>query len=361
MAVRRYTALIYMLLFLCSYLYLAARYNLHTVEYTFEGNLTYDQFESLRKSTKGLVKKDTSAKELVCTVNYIGSYRGNRLIMTTGFDNMMEDTPLLKGNFLTGLGEKQAVIGDRAADRIFRSVEIVGQQIKILGQEYKIVGVIKNSGEIYISYEKALTAADWNKKKVKFVIDSDKYFDLYAELLAGRLETLGLEVQDTYVYRQGAYMYINLSILLLTGWLWRSTRAAVERIRAAGEALYRNYREVSRRESLFSFGKKKLREIVLLFKELLLAAIALFVGYSALRQIRVSGSLLPGNLFSPSSYIYALQMNLEQYISRLEAGISGIALCIYLINLLLCSSYVIWAVYMQGWKEKNNKIEANSL
>jgi hypothetical protein len=150
MAIRKYTAFIYMLLFLCSYLYLSDRYNLHTVEYTFTGALTYDQLESLRKSTKELVKKNASAKELLCTVNYIGSYRDSPLIMTAGLDNRMEDIPLLKGSFLTGLEEKQAVIGDRAADGIFKSMEVVGQQIKILGQEYKIVGVIKTGKSIFL-------------------------------------------------------------------------------------------------------------------------------------------------------------------------------------------------------------------
>jgi hypothetical protein len=156
-------------------------------------------------------------------------------------------------------------------------------------------------------------------------------------------------------------MYVNLSMLLLTGWLWRCTKAVAGRIRAAGQRLYRDYREVRRREFLFSFGKKKLRELSLLFKELLLAAIALLAGYSALRQVRLPAGLIPGNLFSPSSYGDVLQVNLDQYISRLEGGISGMALRIHLINLLLCGSFVIWQVYMQGRKEKHSKIEANSL
>ena len=78
MAVKRYIAILFIAIMLTSYWYLFNKYNLNTVAYAFRGDLSFEQFESLRKSTKTLIKKGTENKELVSVINYIGSFRGSR-------------------------------------------------------------------------------------------------------------------------------------------------------------------------------------------------------------------------------------------------------------------------------------------
>ncbi len=361
MAVRKVAAFAYLLLLLCSYAYLSSRYNLQTVQYTFEGNPSYEQLEKLRKSTKTLIKKGSTPKELQYVLNYMGSYRSCPLIMTTSFDNLLEDIPVIKGSFLVAAGAHQAVLGDKAADRLFRSTEILDQQVKIYGQDYKITGIIKNSDKIYISYSDPLAAMEWNKKKISFVIADEKYFELYKELLTGSLETLGLDIKDVYDYRQGAYLYINAAMVLLLGGLWRFFKGKAQRVKGIGGGLYKDYQKVKRSETLFFFGKTKLKELLQLLREAILGGGALFAGYHALRIIRIPISLIPTNLFSPSAYLYTFQVNFDQYLNRLESGISGIALEIHLINLLLFSSFVILQLCLQDSRKNTKKKQANSL
>lgn len=357
MAVKKYIAIIlFIAVMLTSYLYLSDKYNIHTVEYAFEGDLSYKQFEGLRKSTKSLIKKESSNKELICGVNYIGSFKGNRLIMTTGFDNLIKNIPMVEGSFIGDYQIKQAVIGDKAADRLFRSINVVGQTINIHKQEYIITGVIKNSEEIYIAFDESSNIS-WSKKNVKFIIENQKYLNLYIEMIEGKLRTLDLDVMNPVIYKQEAYRYKNIMftaiILFLFGIMKKKTMEAIH----ISREIYADYIEQSRRIELIKYLRKNKKGIFRLVKPLFLSAIYFIAIIKCISYFQIPAGLIPNNLFALSSYVNVIKQNADIFLSRLNYGISGITLDTQIINVITFATFTAILFYLNRGRQYKDKIQ----
>lgn len=335
MAVKKLALIaIFAALLAASYLYLSNSYNINTLDFYFSGELSRADLEVLRSSTKSLVSKNMSNKALPCILNYRGDYRGSTLIMTTGMDTLITKTSLLKGRWLTHGDIKEAVLGDKAADRLFRSTNALGQTLRVSGEQYRITGIVRNSSDIYISYNENQNI-QWNKKSISFVIKDQRRLYLYSELLEGKLKALGVNVLDTVVYREQIVRYLNILLLIvivcLLRMLKRIAKAAVSSFRLLMEDYKLHSRVIELHKYLLHSWRKAVR--VLLLGLLGVGFLGLCIGL--IRLIKIPPSLLPDNLFAPSSYINMIRLNVETYIGRLQKGITGLLLQAHIIDYLL--------------------------
>ncbi|MHB1393776.1 MAG: hypothetical protein ACYCYE_12020 [Clostridia bacterium] len=76
--------------------YLENKYNSQTVEFHFKGKLNMKDLERIDKAD--YIKKDGKI-----TINWMMPYRNQNLIMTTGFDFLTKDIPIIKGTFLADI------------------------------------------------------------------------------------------------------------------------------------------------------------------------------------------------------------------------------------------------------------------
>lgn len=334
MAVKRYIlTAVFILLLAISYLYIVNKYNIKTVEISFSGKLSKSDIYSLRASAKDLVSSK-SDKELICIANYIGAYHGSKVIMTSGLDRLTNEINLKDGRWIANGDIKEAVLGDRFADKIYRSADIVGRSFRLFGQDYRIVGIIKNSNEIYISFDES-SRIEWGKKSIKFIIEDDKRLPLYVELLQGKLKSLGLNVTDVNVYKQEAYLYINIILVITMLAFLQAFRKLWKDIYKSARQLCSSYKEQFRTIELHRYMFKNKKDIAVLLLKLIIESILLFTAIKCVRLMQVPPDIIPQNLFSPSSYIEVIKMKLQNYISRMENGISGILLEVHIINILL--------------------------
>ena len=346
MAVKRViVGSIFVVLMLTSYLYLSNKYNLHTVEYGFAGDLSYKQLVSLRESTKSLVKSSSVNKELICVINYIGSFKGNRLIMTTGFDNLVSHLPIREGRFIGDCQVREATIGDKAADRLYRSMNVVGETIRVNNQQYKIIGVIKNSDTIYITFDESSNIR-WSKKNIKFIVEDQKYLNLYTEMLEGKLRTLNLEILEKVIYKQEAYLYINSMIFVFVLLLIKATRKQFNKAIRNSKEIFADYKEQSRRIEIIEYSKKHIKDILHIAKELFSVAIFLAATIKCIVFLQIPLTTMPSNLFALSSYVEVIKLNADNYFNRLDYGISGLTRDIHIINLFILLALIGAQFYM---------------
>lgn len=355
MAVRKATVgILFIALMLSSYLYLINKYNIHTVEYAFEGDISYMQFEDLRKSTKAVVKKTSADKELICVLNYIGSYKGNRLIMTTGYDNLISSIPMVKGNFIGDIQVREAVLGDKAADRLFSSIDVVGQIISISRQKYKIVGVIKNSEDIYITFDEGSNIS-WSKKNIKFIIENQKYLYLYTEMLEGKLRILNLDILARVIYKQAAYLYINIMLVIIILFLIKTMKKQTLKTIKAVKETYIGYKEQSRHIEIIQYLKIHVYTIFRIILELSISAIYMTTIIRCILFLKIPPTAIPNNLFSLSSYVEVAKLNVHYYFQRLNYGISGITQDSHIINLSILLALIGAQFYINKNRQNQEK------
>lgn len=355
MAVKKYiVGFLFIGLMLTSYLYLTCKYNIHTVEYAFTGDISFEQFEDLRKSTKTLVKKGSANKELICVMNYIGSYKGNRLIMTTGFDNLVKSIPLVKGNFISDNQIKEAVIGDKAADRLYRSMNVVGQTITIHKQEYKITGIIKNSNDIYITFDESSNIG-WSKKNIKFIIENQKYLYLYIEMIEGKLRILDLEILESVIYKQEAFLYINILLVVILFFLIKEAKKQINKAIKSSKEIHAGYEEQHRHIEIIQYLNKNINTIFQIIIELFLSAIYLTAIIKCIVFLQIPPVVIPNNLFALSSYVEVIKLNVNNYFNRLDYGISGLTRDTHVINLLILLALIGVQFYMIKSREYQEK------
>lgn len=343
MAVRKVSLSIIfiILLSLCS-LYLQNNFNVNAVEFIVAGQLSKTDIDKLQTATKKLVSKNGSNKSFTMVVNYQGRYRQNRMVMTTGRDYLIYNQPMKNGRWIVWGDAREAVIGDRAADRYFKSADVVGQTLEISGLPYKIVGVIKGSDMIFISFHED-SKLHWDKKSISFVISDKKRLQLHAELLEGSLKGLGLEILDTVIYRQEINFYVNVLIIYLLFYAIRLLKSYWFYLWKETAALYGGYKEQHRTTELFRYLLENIRKLFFLLISAAGFALALFMLIRLAMLLRISPAIIPDNLFSPTSYINVIKMNLKIYTNRVTNGMDGILLRAHILNFIMLF-YIILAL-----------------
>ncbi|MDF2521402.1 MAG: hypothetical protein K0R84_2030 [Clostridia bacterium] len=340
MAMRKHIlTAIFVVLLAVSYFYITNRYNIKAVEYDFEGQLSKTDIEAISKSLKNLPGSQEN-KDISFIINFADRYRGSKLIMTTGMDYMAKDIPIAAGRFLISGEVPEAVLGDVAADKFFRNSNAVGAGLSIYGKEYKVVGVIKNSDEIFISYDEN-SKVEWSKKSIKFIVKDIKGIYLDIELLEGMLKSLGLDAASPVVYKQEAYGYVNIILILVIYILSSVIRRQWRKTDRQGREIYSDYKMQSRTTELHKYIIRSRRKIASYILKLLKIAALLALIIMCVKLLQIPPRLIPANLFAPSSYIEVVRMNLRSYTDRLENGISGILMETHMINLVLMAYLVM--------------------
>lgn len=335
MAVRRYIlAAVFIVLLAISYTYLGNKYNTKTIEFSFAGDISMTDIDFLQQSVKSLINKSGSDKELPCILNFISRYGDGKLIMTSGMDSLIKGTNLQSGRWIANSDINEAVLGDKVSDRRFRSIDVIGQTLRLYGQEYKIVGIIKNSDDIYISFDDNNRIA-WDKKNIKFIIEDEKRLQLYVEILEGKLSGLGLDVIDVNNYKQEVYWYINIILTIAIYALFKLSQILWRESSESARFFYSIYKERMRVIEWYKYINENRKDISILALKLSAIIILALVMIKCITLLNIPSGLIPGNLFSPTSYMEMVKVNLQSYLNRLENGISGILLDIHIINLLL--------------------------
>ncbi len=323
MEMRRLAAIAVIIVFaLGSYLYLISKYNPDTVEFYINENIPFKDYEKIRESNR----------DVLFSMNYVMRYKGNKLIMTTGMDFLMQELKLSKGSFIADMNTKEAAIGDKAAGENFRSSNVIGRFINIYGEEYKGAGIIKGSNEVYIPYSDKLNGLTWQKRIVRCNINDKKQFYLKLEELQNQLDTLEIEILDVVVYREELNTYRNIAILAALYILVYCLFILTMRIKAGLTELWKEYRENSSVYELSAYLLNKASRISAAAGLCIIGLTMLYVIYKLLSNLYIPPSMIPDNLFSPSSYIDVVRLMYGIYSVRLENGVSGILLDIKIIN-----------------------------
>lgn len=323
MGVRRITVVAAIIVCaLMSYFYLANKYNPDSVEFYFKENIPYKDYEKLRESNR----------DILFNMNYITQYQGNRLIMTTGFDYLTKELELSKGSFLADNSMREAVIGDMVAEKYYRNSNVIGQLKNIFGEEYKVKGIIQRSNEVYILYDDKLKDITWQKKIINCSINDKKHFYLKAEQLQNQLDSLEVEILDVVAYREEMNKYTNIAILATSYILACYLFMLIRKIRNGLKKLWKEYLENSRVVELRAYLLKEVREIAVVMCFCLFGLTLLYGIYKLLSNLYIPPSMVPDNLFSPSSYINVVRLLYRRYLARLENGIDGILVDIKIVN-----------------------------
>ncbi len=280
--------------------------------------------------------------------------------MTTGFDNLVKHIPIVKGNFINDNQLREAAIGDKAADRLFRNINIVGQNISIFKQEYIITGVIKNSDDIYITFDEGGNIS-WSKKNIKFIIENQKYLYLYTEMLEGKLRILNLDVLDRVIYKQEAYMYINIMIVVIVIFLFEIMKKQIDKTVRSFKEICTGYKEQSRSIEVSKYLKKRVNDIFWIAKDMFLSVVNLAAIIKCISFLQIPTDMIPNNLFALTSYIDVIKQNAGILLNRLDYGISGITLDNYIINLLGLIVLIGMLFYMNKSRQYKDKEKTEKL
>ncbi len=329
------------LLALFSYAYLLNQYNHNTVEFYYNGMIMQDNFERIRSYNKGSI----------AVADFIMPYQGNKLIMTTGLDFLTEAISMDKGGFISDISRREAAIGDRAADKYFKNGDVIGKYMDIYGKSYEIKGVIKNSNEIYISYDSGLEDLNWGKKVIKYNLNDDAQFYLEINKIRGQLNALGLDIYDVVIIKEIIYKYMNMLILIgisvLTCFGIRFFRHFVKQIKNLLDV----YMESKNTAELRDFLMSHVRDILRIIGWLpVISAVGLGI-YALVTDLYIPPAMMPENLFSPSSYIRVMMFYYDKFVLHIENGVSGILLEAYMLDSIFILGFFL--LFSLGWKIKS--------
>ncbi|HYF81425.1 MAG TPA: ABC transporter permease [Clostridia bacterium] len=335
MGMRRLAAIAAIIVFaLGSYSYMIGKYNPDTVEFHFSENIPGKDYEKIRENNR----------DVFFSMNYIMRHQGNKLIITTGLDYLTKDLRLCKGSFLADMNMKEAVIGDMAAGKYFRSSSVIGQLINVYGEEYKVKGIIKGSNEVYIPYSDKLSSLSWQKRIIRCSISDKKHFYLQLEKLQNQLEAFGVEILDVVIYREELNSYKNIAILAASYILAYYLFILARRIKAGLTKLEKGYLENFRVYELSTYLLNKAGDLAAAAGLCIIVLTMAYAIYKLISNLYILPSMIPDNLFSPSSYINAVGLLYRRYLTRLENGIDGILVDIKIVNAVFV--LLILAIFM---------------
>lgn len=326
------TFILIVAMFFCSYIYLSNKYNPSAIEFYASSNVKYEEMQRIKK--KNSIEK--------CSLNYKMPFLDDLLIMTTGLDTQFSKIETINSSMVFDLNRNVAVIGDKVADKYFRSEDAVGRKIRVFEEEYEIIGIIKKSQSIYIPYDPELLTQNWKKIIFRFETESGRVPYLLIEKVQNDLKTLGIEIHHTVINRVKIYSYIDIIILLVLYVLARMIKKHYLLVKASIISLRNNYEIQKRGIEWYKYLLDRKRDIIKIFKNIL--AVILF-GYLALQSIKhmeLSQVIIPDNLFSLNSYIDMFKRIYSILLYQLQYGFSDISIDIIFLN----TSLIIVVAYL---------------
>lgn len=347
MEIRRVVILGLIVVFaLGSFVFLGNKYNPMGVELSIRGNITEEVSNKI---------KEISQVESV-TANYLMPYGEHKLIMTTGMDRQIKSINITHGQFISSLDKKVAVIGDKVADYFFRREEVVGKNIIIYGEEYEVIGILKRSNEIYVPFSQELTLLDWKTKNIKYAVKDKEPLYAAIEKVEGKLRNLRLiEVFDTIIYKEKIYGYMNLVILIIIYFLAFYAFRIYKYLRKEALQLLHEYRELRRNTEWYRFIRANIKDIAKAVGKLTGILVLILGIWKAKSYLFLADTIIPDNLFSPSSYLAVLKAKYNQFILHLQNGFTDISTDIILINILASLIIIVIALIISSKVKKKEK------
>lgn len=336
MEIKRILFLILIVMILMSsYLFLCNKYNPLGVEIRFLSSLSHEDFRNITSK----IKLENYS------LNYSMKYRGQTLTMTTGKDTLFKTIPIIHGSFITNIDKKVAVIGDKVADRYFRTEDPIGRSMYIMNEKYEVIGVIKKSDQIVIPYDKKLVNLNWQKRILRFEPKHKKAFDLTIQEMDNILSVNGVEVIDTIIFRDKIYTYVNFSLLIGIYFLVVLIRKTFLIFRSESKGLWKGYKEQIRVNEWYKYIIMNKYSVLKSLGYLILNLTILFIIFEILKQMKIPQIIIPDNLASLKSYI-DVAMNLYGLcLSRMEYGFGEILIEKARINLLIVVFVICMCLY----------------
>ncbi len=312
------------ILALSSFILLENKYNPMGVELSIRGNITEQDINKI---------KEISQIDNV-TVNYSLPYGDNKLIMTTGMDRQQKNIDIAYGQFISSLDKKVAVIGDRVADAYFMTEEAIGKAIGIQGEEYEVIGILKKSKEIYIPFNQELKSLDWKTKSIKYTVKDREPLYAAIEKVEGKLRNQReIGVYDTIIYKEKIYGYKNLVIIVIIYVLALFIYKIYKYLKKEILQLIHEYIKERNSTEWYRFIKTKIKEIAKILTKLT-GVLVLLLGILKIKSyFFLADTIIPDNLFSPSSYLNVLKFKYNQFILHLQNGFTDILIDTIIINI----------------------------
>lgn len=324
---------------LVSFIFLENKYNPMGVELSVRGSVTEEASNKI---------KEISQVDSV-NISYWMPYDKHKLVMTTGMDRQLKSIDLIYGQFISSLDRKVAVIGDKVADYYFRSEEVVGKNILIYGEEYEVIGILRRSKDIYIPFSQDLTSLDWKAKNIKYSVKDKEPLYAAIEKVEGKLRNLrGIEVYDTVIYKEKIYAYMNLVILVIIYFFAFYTFRTYIYLKKETLHLFNKYKEVRRNTEWFRFIKANIKDTSKAVGKIMGMLILILGIWVAKSYLFLADTIIPDNLFSPSSYLTVLKAKYNQLMLHLQNGFTDISIDIILINILGSLMTIIIAMLLSS-------------
>lgn len=340
MEIRRVVILGLIVIFaLGSFVFLESKYNPMGVELSIRGNVT----EEVSNKIKEISQVDS------VTINYWLPYDEHKLIMTTGMDRQLKSINITHGQFISSLDKKVAVIGDKVADYYFRSEEVVGKNIIIYGEEYEVIGILKRSNDIYIPFSQKLSSLDWKTKNIKYAVKDKEPLYAAIEKVEGKVRNLrGIEVYDTIIYKEKIYGYMNLVVIVIIYVLAFYILRIYKYLKNEALQLLHEYKRVRRNTEWYRFIRANIKDIAKAVGKLAGMLILILGIWKAKSYLFLADTIIPDNLFSPSSYLAVLKAKYNQFMLHLQNGFTDISIDIILINILALLTIIVIALILSS-------------
>lgn len=324
------TFIIFLLLITSSYLYMANNYSETGIEIRLASPVEY---EVLKDSIMaGTLKYDS--------INYEKDFNNNKLIMTTGMDMQFKNINMKFGEFITSKDRDLIVFGDKTSDRYFQTDNPIGRDITLMGRKYKVKGIIKNSDEIYISYEKDLLKENWDSTVVRIEPIGNEGIQEYnrrKQLAFFGINQMGIKILDRVYYGDIIYFYKNIALFIIILNLGLLIRLIYKDLKESLKRIWADYKGQSREITILRY---KIKNIKVLLKETLKLLAILILGYFAykvFKQIRFNKDYFPDNIFSLESYYLLIKNYFERWVTRLEIGLTKVLMDFVKVNLIIVS------------------------
>lgn len=139
---------------------------------------------------------------------------------------------------------------------------------------------------------------------------------------------------DAVIYKEKIYGYMNLVILVIIYFLAFYAFRTWKYLREEALQLLHKYREVRRSTEWYRFISDNIKDTVKAVSKLIGVLILTLGIWKAKSYLFLSDTIIPDNLFSPSSYLTVLKSKYNQLMLHLQNGFTDISIDIILINIL---------------------------
>lgn len=334
---RTINLIIFLLIFATSYFYLSNNYNKDGIEIRLDTKTDYNDFKD---NIMGGILKSHS-------INYEKSFNGHKLIMTTGMDMQFKRINMEEGECISPEDRDLIVLGDKVSNKYFMTKDSLGMNINLMDKKYRIKGIIKNSNEIYIPYDKSLLSQDWDNTFIRIepnIEDGISEYNRRKNSAFFSINQMGMKITDSVYYGDVINFYKNLSLGSLILGLIFLIKNSYYKFRHSANRIWLDYKKQSRKISLLKYKleniKKILKETLRLFNILFLT----YLTYKVFKQISFNKEYFPDNIFSIRSYYLVIRNYYNKWIFRLENGLTDVLMDFVKVNLIFTVTVFVFLI-----------------